>query len=92
MMFLLTHNSVIDHSGVSMHQGLILNEATIRAATGIANSAIFSQEYIMKLNGSFAVTMLQTEFMNDYVDCDSDACIFMSALLFQLTCGFCNTS
>ena len=38
------------------------------------------------------MTMLQTKFMEDYIDYDSDAGVFMSALLFPLTCAFSNTS
>ena len=38
------------------------------------------------------MTTLKTKFMDDYIDYDSDAGVFMSALLFPLTCAFRNTS
>ena len=68
MMFLLAHNSVIDHSGTSILHNNILNESTIRAATGLTNGTIFRQEYIMQLNDLLAMTTLQTKFMDDYTD------------------------
>ena len=89
---MLAHNSVIDHSGADVLHNNILNEKTIRAATGITNSKIFGREYIMKLNDSIAMTMLQTKFMDAYIDYGSDAGVFMSTLLFPLTCGFSDTS
>ena len=38
------------------------------------------------------MTMLQTKFMDNYIDQDSNAGVFMSALLFQLIFGFSDTS
>ena len=38
------------------------------------------------------MTMIQTKFMDDYIDYDFLAGIFMSAFLFTLTCGLSNTS
>ena len=46
----------------------------------------------MQLNDTVVITMLQTNFMNDYKDNESDAKIFMSTLLFPLTFAFRNTS
>ena len=89
---MLAHNSVIDHSGAAVLHSNMLNEKTIRAATGITNNKIFGREYIMKLNDSIAMTMLQTKFMDYYLYSDSDAGVFMSTLLFPLTCGFSDTS
>ena len=37
------------------------------------------------------MTMLQTKFMDAYIDYGSDAGVFMSTLLFPLTCGFSDT-
>ena len=36
--------------------------------------------------------MLQTKFMDDYIDYNSDVGAFMSTLLFPLTFAFCDTS
>ena len=38
------------------------------------------------------MTMLQTKLMDNYIAYDSDADVFMSVLLFLLTCGFSDTS
>ena len=46
----------------------------------------------MQLNDSLVIVMLQTKFMDDYIDYDSDAGVFMSALLFPLTCGYSDIS
>ena len=92
MTFLLTHNSVIDNSGVNMLHNNILNEVTLQAATGLANRKIFRQEYTMQLNDSTAMAMFQTKLMHNYIDYDFDTNVFMSALLFPLTCGFSDTS
>ena len=45
--YLLVRNSIIDFSGTGVQCGHILNEATIWAATGITNSMILRQEYII---------------------------------------------
>ena len=37
------------------------------------------------------MTMLQTKFIEYYIDSDSDVGVFMSTLLFPLTCGFSDT-
>ena len=81
--YLLTHNSVIDHSGAGVLCNNTLNEATIRAATGLSNSTIFRHEYIMKLNDSIAMTMLQTKFMDNCIDFDSDVGVYISSLYFH---------
>ena len=60
------------------------------SVTGLTNSTIFRQEYIMQLNDSTATTMLQTKFMDDCIGHDSDVDVFMSALRFPLTCSFSN--
>ena len=46
----------------------------------------------MKPNDSVAMTMFQTLFMHDYIDYDSYVGVFMSVLLFPLTCAFSDTS
>ena len=46
----------------------------------------------MQLNDWIAVTMLQTKFMDDYIDYDSYAGVYMSDLLFPLTCVFSDDS
>ena len=46
----------------------------------------------MWINDSIALTMLYTKFIDDYIGYDSDAGVFMSVLLFPLTCGFSDTS
>ena len=58
MMFLLTHNSVTEHSGADVLYNYILNKVTIHALTVLTNGKIFRQKYIMKLNDSTAMTML----------------------------------
>ena len=62
--YLLTQNSAIYHSSVSVLYSNIINEAYIRAAAGLTNSKIFSHEYIMQLNDAVDMTMLQTKFMD----------------------------
>ena len=81
-----------DHSDTGVLYKNSINEASIPAATGLTNSAIFIYEYIMQLNGSFAVIMLQTKLLDKYIEYDSDVDIFMSSLLFPLACGFSDTS
>ena len=46
----------------------------------------------MWINDSIALTMLYTNFIDDYIGYDSDAGVFMSILLFPLTYGFGATS
>ena len=46
----------------------------------------------MKLNDSIAMTMLQTKFMDNFLNYNADTDVFMCALLFPLTCGFSDTS
>ena len=70
---MLTHNSAIDHSDADVLHKNALNEASIRAATDLSNSNIFKHEYIMQINDAVAMTMLQTKFVDDYIDHDSDA-------------------
>ena len=38
------------------------------------------------------MSMLQTKFMDNCIDYDPHAGVFMSALLLPLTCGFSDTS
>ena len=45
--YLLTHDSVIDHSDADVLHNYIINEETTRTATDLTNSNIFKQEYIM---------------------------------------------
>ena len=88
----MPHVNVTDHSGAGVLHNNILSEATIRSATDLTNSTIMRQEYIVQLNDSLTMTMLQIKFMDDYIDHDSDAGVFMSAFLFPLTCAFSDTS
>ena len=68
--------------------GDVLSEVTMLAATIHVNSAIIRQQCATQLNDSLAMTMRQTKFTNDYLEYDSDAGLFMIALLFPLTCRF----
>ena len=86
------HDSVIDHSGTDLLHNNIINEASIQTATGLSNSNIFQQEYIMQLNDVVTMTTLQSKFLDDYMDHDSDAGVLMSTLLFPLTFAFSDTS
>ena len=63
MTYLPMHESIIDHNSASVLYRNILNEAYVQAATGLTNSKIFKQEYIMQLNDVVAMTMLQTKFI-----------------------------
>ena len=40
----------------------------MRAATDLMNSEIFRQKYVMQIDDSFAIAMLQTKLMDDYTD------------------------
>ena len=83
---------MIDHSGADVLHNNILNVVTIRAATSLSNSNIFKHKYIMQLNDVVAMTTLQTIFMDDYMDHNSDAGVLMSTILFPLTFAFSDTS
>ena len=46
----------------------------------------------MQLNDAVSITTLQSEIVDDYIDYESDAGVFMSTHLFPLTCAFSDTS
>ena len=60
---MLAHESMINHSGADVLHNNILNEATMRSATGLSNSKIFKQEYIMQINDAVAMITLKYNFI-----------------------------